>query len=156
MTTDERNGRFSASQMACLNVLMELLLPASADGRMPAAASLALYDDVTHLPAKDRALLDAGLSLLDERSHSQYGAAFAKLAHRDATKLVDMLRTEKSPFIQTFTLHTVARYLQHDHVMPLIGLEARPPWPKGHAVAQGDWSLIDVVRKRPKIYRQVP
>lgn len=155
MANNTQHEPFNAAQLASLNVLMELLIPASADGRMPSAVSLALFADITSLPVKDRALLDAGLSMLDERSRSQYGAAFAKLTDPDASKLVDAFRSEKSLFVQTFTLHTVARYLQHDQVMPLIGLEARPPWPKGHTVTQGDWSLIDVVRKRPKIYRQV-
>jgi hypothetical protein len=33
-------------------------------------------------------------------------------------------------------------------------MEARPPFPKGHEVEQGDWSLLDPVRMRPKLYRE--
>lgn len=65
------------------------------------------------------------------------------------------LRTEGSAFIPAFTVQTAGRYLMHETVMPLIGLPPRPHWPQGHAVEEGDWSLIDVVRLRPKFYREV-
>jgi hypothetical protein len=37
----------------------------------------------------------------------------------------------------------------------LLGLEARPMWPKGNLVAEGDWSLLDVVKQREKFFRTV-
>jgi hypothetical protein len=39
--------------------------------------------------------------------------------------------------------------------MQSLGLEPRPPFPKGHVVEQGDWSLLDPVRARPPMYRGV-
>jgi len=40
-------------------------------------------------------------------------------------------------------------------VMLSLGQEPRPPFPKGHVVEQGDWSLLDPVRARPPMYRVV-
>jgi len=37
-----------------------------------------------------------------------------------------------------------------------LGLEARPPFPKGYVLEQGDWSLLDAVRKRAPFWRKVP
>ena len=37
-----------------------------------------------------------------------------------------------------------------------LGQEPRPPFPKGHTLEQGDWSLLDRVRGRPKMWRDVP
>jgi hypothetical protein len=39
--------------------------------------------------------------------------------------------------------------------MRSLGMEPRPPFPTGHEVEQGDWSLLDPVRKRAKFYRDV-
>ncbi len=39
--------------------------------------------------------------------------------------------------------------------MPLLGLEARPLWPQGNVVAEGDWSLLEAVKQREKFYRKV-
>jgi hypothetical protein len=32
-------------------------------------------------------------------------------------------------------------------------MEPRPPFPEGFEVEEGDWSLLDPVRARPKLYR---
>ena len=47
-------------------------------------------------------------------------------------------------------------YYRDDRVMRSLNMEARPPFPKGHVVEQGDWSLLDPVRKRPKMWRDAP
>jgi hypothetical protein len=36
-----------------------------------------------------------------------------------------------------------------------LGQGPRPPFPKGRVVEQGDWSLLDPVRARPRMYRVV-
>jgi hypothetical protein len=46
-------------------------------------------------------------------------------------------------------------YYRDDRVMRSLGQEPRPPFPKGHVVEQGDWSLLDPVRARPPMYRVV-
>jgi hypothetical protein len=37
-----------------------------------------------------------------------------------------------------------------------LGLEPRPPFPKGHVLEQGDWSLLDHVRASKPFWREVP
>jgi hypothetical protein len=46
-------------------------------------------------------------------------------------------------------------YYRDDRVMRSLGMEARPPFPKGFEVEQGDWSLLDPVRAMPPLYREV-
>jgi Gluconate 2-dehydrogenase subunit 3 len=151
----EQNVPLNSAQMATLNVLIDLFIPASSDGRMPSARSLHLYADLSDLSAKDRQVFEQALSDIDARAIELHGSNFAQLSTKDAQSLVEKLRAEASPFIQIFMTQTAGRYLAHDTVMPLLGLEVRPPWPTGNQVIEGDWSLIDVVRKRPKFYREV-
>jgi hypothetical protein len=47
----------------------------------------------------------------------------------------------------------LAAYYRDDRVLVALGLEARAPFPKGYVVEQGDWSLLDAVRKRPALWR---
>ncbi len=150
-----RKTQFGEAQTASLNVLIDLLIPASRDRCMPAATDLLLYADISDLPAQDRQLFESGLAQIEARSMQQHHIGFAQLQAVDAQALVDTFRAEGSQFIQSFITQTVGRYLAHDDVMPLIGLEARPPWPKGNPVAGGDWSLLDVVKTRQKLYREV-
>ena len=43
--------------------------------------------------------------------------------------------------------------MRHGSVVEGLGLEDRPPYPKGYEVEAGDLSLLDPVRARPKLYR---
>lgn len=146
---------FSDAQRAALDALMDLLIPASPDGRMPAARSLQLYSDVANMRPANRALFEEGLSTVDRRAIELHGTTFARLPVGQAKSLVDALRDERSPFVQSFVAQTVGRYVAHPTVMPLLGLEARPMWPQGNVVAEGDWSLLDMVKQREKFYRKV-
>ena len=44
-------------------------------------------------------------------------------------------------------------YYRDDRVLQSLGLEARAPFPQGYVLQQGDWSLLDAVRKRPLLWR---
>jgi len=39
-------------------------------------------------------------------------------------------------------------------VVEAIGLESRPPYPKGYPLELGDLGLLDPVRNRPRFYRE--
>jgi hypothetical protein len=48
------------------------------------------------------------------------------------------------------------RYYRDDRVMRSLGMEARPPFPLGFELQDGDWSLLDPVRARRLLYRDIP
>jgi hypothetical protein len=45
-------------------------------------------------------------------------------------------------------------YYRDDRVLRSLNLELRPPFPKGYALEQGDWSLLDPVKARPPTWRK--
>ncbi len=142
------------TQRATLSAMCDLMIPASADGKMPAASLLGIYDDISDLTEAEVTALSDGLSQIEAVAQRSHNDSFSALAPDDAQALFDGLRSELRRFTGIFTVQTAARYYSHDQVMPLIGLEARPPWPKGNVVDQGDWSLLDPVRKRAPMYRE--
>ncbi len=144
---------FTPEQRATLDALMELMIPASRDGSMPSAASLGLYADPGALPGPARAHFERGLAALEAAAARDHGQAFATLSSDQALALIERFRRDDPPFINALTVHTMARYVQHDQVMRLLGLEPRPHWPLGHEVPEGDWSLLEAVRQRGPIWR---
>lgn len=151
---------WTAEQHATLNALLDMMIPASADGRMPAASSLGLFDDTgaftKDAQAKtDHAALVAGLDEIDAVANSRFDKALAKLDATLAKGLVDELRASSAPFFDLLTQHTVARYYKHEQVLRTLGVEPTAPWPRGHSVEDGDWSLLDGMRDRAALYRKV-
>jgi hypothetical protein len=45
-------------------------------------------------------------------------------------------------------------YYRDDRVLRSLGLETRAPFPKGYALEQGDWSVLDPVKARPPNLRR--
>ena len=74
-----RTAPFSEAQRATLNRLSDLMIPASPDGRMPAASSLDLYGDVGVLSTRDRLLFEEGLAQIESRAHAMHGAPVTPL-----------------------------------------------------------------------------
>ncbi|MEZ5654002.1 MAG: gluconate 2-dehydrogenase subunit 3 family protein [Burkholderiaceae bacterium] len=155
VTITTRARSFSAEQRATLNRLMDLMIPASTDGRMPAASSLGLFDDPGWLAAEARATLDRGLDSLAQSARAQHDTPFDALPTPQAMAMVEAMRKSDRAFIGAFTLQTTARYLQQDAVMIELGLEPRPNWPQGYEVPEGDWDLLEPVRARGEIWRKV-
>ena len=55
----------------------------------------------------------------------------------------------------TLTFVAYVGYYQHPRVVAALGLEHRPPHPKGHEMEASDLTLLDPVRRRGKLYREV-
>jgi hypothetical protein len=50
--------------------------------------------------------------------------------------------------------HTYSGYYSHPTVIRLLGLEARPPQPRGYHLEPLDFTLLDNVKQRGSLYRQ--
>ncbi|MFM7420573.1 MAG: hypothetical protein ACKO54_12905, partial [Alphaproteobacteria bacterium] len=65
---------------------------------------------------------------------------------------MDLLRETRAEVLALSRV-VAAAYYRDDRVMLAHGREPRPPFPKGHAIVQGDWTLLDVVEQRNPIWR---
>jgi hypothetical protein len=143
----------SSARRETLRVLLAMLVPASPDGRMPAAVDLPqVLQHVAHLAAEVPALTD-GLDRLEHEAIARHGAAFAILDHDSRATLLDGFGARHPAVLQRLALETVTCYYQQDGVLERLGMEARPPYPNGYQVLAGDLTLLNAVRARGKTYR---
>ena len=73
-------------------------------------------------------------------------------ARREAVAME--LRAKGGPAVAALTRVVLQCYYRDDRVVRSLGLEPRPPYPKGHVLEDGDWSLLDPVRARPPFWRR--
>ena len=143
-------------QRVNLDIVLDMIVPPSADGRMPGAAEVGvpaylLAEAPDALPPLCRELEE-----LERRSHERFARGFAELPQRERKSLIEAMRAQEPSFMSRLAMETLACYYQHDRVLGGLGLEARPPYPKGYQVVPGDLSLLEPVRARGKIYRDAP
>ena len=83
------------------------------------------------------------------------GGAFADLDSARREAVADRLRETGGLALKMLTRIILQCYYRDDRVMRSLDMEVRPPFPIGFELEQGDWSLLDPVRVRPKLYREV-
>ena len=144
------------TQRSVLNVVLDMIVPASADGRMPSAADVDVLAYIRESEGESLPDLKRELDRLEDGALSNLGKAFVDLKPMDRQGLVDELRRAEPRFLAALAMQTVTSYYLDDRVMEALGLEPRPPFPEGYEVERGDLSLLDPVRERGKLFRDAP
>jgi hypothetical protein len=141
----------SEDQSRSLRCLAEMMIPASAEYGVPSAGDAAIFGDILRSLGRDAEHVAAVLQRLDAMA----GGPFADLDAPRRDALVARLRETGGEDLTYLSRIILQCYYRDDRVMRSLGMEPRPPYPKGFEVEQGDWSLLDPVRARPKFYRDV-
>ena len=158
MSSDDIIGSdatLNSAQQRTFVAILDMIIPASDDGRFPSAADM---DVLGYIAKTDRQLLDTVRTELDRLnavSEDLYGVVFGDARETHRQGLLDEIRGAEPQFLGGLALQTVTLYYQDDRVMEAIGMEARSPFPKGYEVVAGDLSLLDPVRARGQVYRDV-
>lgn len=143
----------TSGQRASLDIVLDMIVPPSADGRMPGAAELGVPAYIYAEAPDALPELRQELAELERRSRERFARGFEQLQQAERKSLVEALRAEAPSFMSRLAMETLACYYQHDRVLEGLGMEARPPYPKGYQVVPGDLSLLEPVRARGKLYR---
>ena len=147
---------FSEPQREILRGLVGSIIPASKDYDTPGADDPLILKDilVTARPYTD--IFASGLEDIDQQAIRNYdGVGFAALSANDRHAMAEQLSQSLNAFLRTLVSITVQCYYRDDRVMQALGMEPRPPFPEGFTVEEGDWTLLDPVRRRGKLYREV-
>ena len=137
-------------QNRALTSLLNLIIPASEDGKMPGASDIGFIDYINN--EKLLLLIQEGLIRIIDESNNQYGLEFSALSGAEQLVIVNGLKRELFRFFTDLTTQVVQCYYQHDDILKTIGLDARPPFPKGYDIEEGDIFLLEPVFLRGKIY----
>ena len=134
-----------------LRALAGMIVPASAKYKVPGADDELIFADIVKSLGRDREDVRAALA----QAASKAGGSVAALDAAAREKLATHLQADGGPQMAVLTRVVLLCYYRDDRVMVSLGLEPRPPFPKGHVLEQGDWSLLDPVKARKPFWRQV-
>ncbi len=151
-------SKFSAEQRQCLNEVLDEMIPKSADGRLPGAGEIDLAAAVERALEQNpgmRPAIDQGFAALAEVMSARGLETLAAASRAARTAMMKELESKEAGFVMTLMFVAYAAYYQNGRVLEALGLEGRPPHPKGYEMKGHDLSLLDVVRRRGKIFRHV-
>ena len=137
------------AEIADLRCLAGMIIPPSAKYGVPGADDDVIFSDIVNSIGRDRDDLRAALAML----RALAGGPLAALEAARRSEVAAKLRAEGGAAVGVLTRVVLLCYYRDDRVMVSLGLEVRPPFPKGHVLEQGDWSLLDPVRARKPLWR---
>jgi hypothetical protein len=138
------------AQCEDLRAVAAIMIPASNEFDVPGADDPAIQADMLATLGRDAAPVRAALDALAQIA----GAPFASLDPERREAAAMELRATGGPAVAALTRIVLQCYYRDDRVVRSLGLEPRPPYPKGHVLEEGDWSLLDPVRARPPFWRR--
>jgi hypothetical protein len=138
------------AQIDDLRTIAAVMIPASMEFDVPGADDPAIQADILATLGRDADLVRDALDALARLA----GRPLASLdpARRQAVAME--LRLIGGAAVATLSRVVLQCYYRDDRVVRSLGLEPRPPYPKGHVLEDGDWSLLDPVRARPPMWRR--
>jgi hypothetical protein len=144
-----RSGAFTESERQVIGLIAGAVIPEDASLALPGA--------------NDPAILTMVLDKVAEQFAERVSAGITELLKEIEPKtlnpeaLLDFLEGDARfrSFLQMLTIAIMQGYYQDGRVLESLGLASRPPFPDGHEVESGDWSLLDPVRGRAPFYRPV-
>lgn len=129
---------FSVEEQTMLRTLAGMIVGASSEHSVPGA------DD-------DRIFADILACAADVEEPIRTALAFASECSEPLADAVDELegRVEMAALVSL----VMQCYYRDDRVMESLDMEPRPPFPLGYEVPEGDWSMLEAVQARGKIWR---
>jgi hypothetical protein len=140
---------FSADEERLLVGLLDAVVPPSRDGRLPGAGELDLVAQIARTVRETpmlRPVVEYGMSALAELA--------AKRPDGDVRAVLEEFAAGDQFFMPAFLFLVYSTYYQNPRVLAALGLEARPPHPKGHEMEPIDLTLLDPVRRRDGMFRK--
>ena len=140
------NDSLSEAEIGALREIAGTMVPADADLDVPGADDPAILGDVVRSVGRDLPLVRKAIAEITAKS-------FASLGRDRREALINDMSGSRAAPIMALGRVILGAYYRDDRVLLALRQEARAPFPKGYTLEQGDWSLLDAVRKRPPLWR---
>jgi hypothetical protein len=138
------------SQQDDLRTVAAMIIPASDEYKVPGADDPAIQADMLKTLGRDTGLVAKALDHLARVAGKPLAALDA--ARRDS--VIKEFRATGGAAAATLVRVVLQCYYRDDRVLRSLGIELRAPFPKGHVLQDGDWSLLDPVKARPPSLRR--
>jgi hypothetical protein len=140
----------TSAQRDDLRVIAGMMIPESSEYKVPGADDAAIQGDILATLGRDTKMVATALDQLARMA----GKPLAELDDARRDVVVKEFRASGGGPAATLARVVLQCYYRDDRVLRSLGLELRAPFPKGHVLPDGDWSLLDPVKARPPSLRR--
>jgi len=128
------DGPLTPAQREDLRAIAGMIIPASAEFDVPGADDPMIQADIVATLGRDTGLVREALNQLARLA----GQPLASLDQARREAVAADLRAKGGAAVATLARVVLQCYYSDDRVVRSLGLEPRPPYPKGHVLEDGD------------------
>jgi hypothetical protein len=132
-----------------LRCVAGLMIPPSDEYGVPGADDDSIFADILASLGHDTEGVRMALAALARFADKPFATLDA--VSRDG--VVERYREAHGSGVGLLSRVILQCYYRDDRVLLALGIEPRPPFPKGNTLEQGDWTLLDPVRARARMWR---
>jgi hypothetical protein len=143
------DAELSTRELRDLRRRAAFMIPADARYGVPGADDETIFADIVLSLGRDAQAVRTALAMLQEIA----GEDLHSLDEEKAETAAMALLGRDDPVVKALGRAVLQCYYRDDRVLHSLGIEPLAPFPKGRALEQGDWSLLDAVRGRPQMWR---
>lgn len=149
--SDTTENALSATELRDFRRLAGFMVPADDGLGLPGADDEVIFADIVRSLGRDFAAVRQALADLRQIS----GGSFADLPGAKAEEAAMALLSRQGPVTAALGQAVLQCYYRDRRVFRALGREHRPPFPKGHVLEQGDFGLLEAVKERPRMWRDL-
>ena len=138
-------SELTQAQRNDLRTVAAMIIPASDEYKVPGADDPAIQADMLKTLGRDTELVAKALDHLARLA----GQPLAVLDAAKRDSVIKDFRATGGGAAATLVRVVLQCYYRDDRVLRALGIELRAPFPKGHVLPDGDWSLLDPVKAQP-------
>ena len=133
--------------------VLETIIPADSELGMPAASEISFEGYLEKFQLAS--LAESFLGAVEAIAVEKFSNHFSELNYEDRLTSINHIRISNIRLFSDFLTHTFRAYYSHPVVLRKIGSGAIPPFPAGNVVEPVDFNLLESVRKRAPMFRNV-
>ena len=143
------SAELTAREVRNLRRLAGFMVPADAGYGVPGADDEIIFADIVRSLGRDAKAVRTALTTLQEIA----GEDFCSMGAVKAEAAAMVLLSRDDPAGKALGRAVLQCYYRDERVLRSLNIEPVAPFPKGRALEQGDWSLLDAMRGRPQMWR---
>ena len=143
------------NEAATLRAVLDALIPPSPERGMPGAGALGLAEHLLDAVPQLAPVVDPALAELERVARDRGAADFASLSPEVRQQLLEGLSEHHPAFLAGVLFQVYQASYAHPDVLEALGMPPRPPHPLGYEVEADDLCLLEKVRGRGDLYRDV-
>ena len=143
---------------ALLRAVLDEIIPPSDDGGFPGAGELGVGERIEEMLAQQPELgriIEQGLASIGRLAERGHPSGFGGLPRSERAALLREVEAAEPAFFGALVMHTYFGYYTDRRITDRLGVR-NPPQPDGYDLELGDLRILDPVRARPKLWRDVP